>query len=163
MKRSLSAAAIFGLVVAMFFSLSCGRDATVRLSHSQLPVPGTGSEVKVEVWTDDVANLGAFQFDVVYDTSIVGQPGASLGSFLESTGREVKPVGPDTTTGVGRVTYGAATTGPNINGPKGSGILATVRFRGLAAGTASLKLEQVLLIDVEGKPIDYQIKETSAK
>ncbi|MCI0692636.1 cohesin domain-containing protein [candidate division KSB1 bacterium] len=125
---------------------------TVRINPSQISLSSAGEESTVEIWADNVANLGAFQFDIIYNPAVVHAQSAILGGFLSSTDRTAIPAGPAIDNGQGRITYGAATFGTNA-GPDGSGILATVTFQAQAQGTVPLQLQKVQLTDIDGNII----------
>ncbi|MBN2009888.1 right-handed parallel beta-helix repeat-containing protein [candidate division KSB1 bacterium] len=108
--------------------------------------------ISVDVFIENVSNLGAFQFDMVYDTNVLHANSATMGAFLSSTGRTVIPVGPDVdnSTNPGKVTFGGATLGVNA-GPIGSGTLASVEFATQANGGATLELQNVQVSDINGQ------------
>ena len=79
----------------------------------------------VQVTIEEANNLGAFQFKLVYDPSIVQVTDFALGDFLESTGNSVVPIQPEVNTTEGEVTIGAFSFG-EAQGPSGTGILAAI-------------------------------------
>ena len=130
---------------------------TVKIdpASQQIPLPGTGT---VNVSIEDVTNLGAFEFTLKYDGSIVKILQATdvqLGDFLGSTGRTVVPTGPDIDNDAGEMTFGAFTFGGNP-GPDGDGVLATIIFTAQSEGTSALDLTDVQVTDINGNviPID---------
>ncbi|MDW7679815.1 MAG: NosD domain-containing protein [bacterium] len=141
---------VFGLLSSV---LLYGQDITVRIDPAAQTVE-SGQAVSIDVVVENVNNLGAFQFDIVFDTNILHVNTATMGVFLGSTGRTVIPVGPDmnNSTNPGKITYGAATLGANT-GPDGNGILASVEFTTQANGTATLELQNVQLSDVDGQAL----------
>jgi len=103
----------------------------------------------VDVAVEDAIDLGAFEFELTYDATCVEATGATLGSFLGSTGRSVSEVGP--TFGTGSVTYGGYSWGSNA-GPDGSGILATLTFQAgpNECNNRPLSLQNVQVTDTAG-------------
>jgi len=67
----------------------------------------TGDDFMVEVWMDYAVDLGAFQFALEWDDSIVQLLDVDLGPFLESTGRTLGPVTENIQTG--KLLFGATT------------------------------------------------------
>lgn len=132
--------------------VSCASEpgATVCVQPPSLFVsPGTNFNIDLVV--DEVSNLGAYQFTLVFDPNIIALTGASNGPFLGSTGRTVMCNGP--TPGVGSVHLVCSTLGALPAGPTGSGVLATVRFLALAEGSSPLDLQDVILANVSGRAI----------
>ncbi|MGQ9560305.1 MAG: T9SS type A sorting domain-containing protein [Candidatus Oleimicrobiaceae bacterium] len=113
-----------------------------------------GQPCSVNVVIDNVSNLGAFQFDMLFSPAVVHAKEATVGPFLGSTGRTVVPVGPhiDNTSMPARVTFGAATFG-SAPGPTGSGVLATIVFSPQAEGSTALMVENVQVADINGQAL----------
>ncbi|HDP97782.1 MAG TPA: hypothetical protein ENN22_01185, partial [bacterium] len=141
---------VFGLLSSV---LLYGQDVTIRIDPAE-QIAESGQVVSIDVIVENVNNLGAFQFDIVFDTNVIQVNSATMGVFLGSTGRTVIPVGPDmnNSTNPGKITYGAATLG-SVAGPNGNGILASVEFTTQVNGSATLELQNVQLSDVDGQAL----------
>ena len=100
----------------------------------------------VQVVIEEAGDLGAFQFDLTYDSSILQVTEAVLGDFLGSTGRSMVPIGPEVNDAQGRVTLGAISFGSGP-GPSGTGILATLTCIAQGEGSAALGLREVQVLD----------------
>ena len=124
----------------------------VRISPTTQTVD-VGDTVTIEVWVDDVTNLGGYQFTVNFDPSILQATGSSDGGFLGSTGRSVVPLSPKIDNSAGTITVGALSFGSG-DGPSGSGKLATVTFSAAGGGTSALTLSDVSLTDPDGNTIE---------
>lgn len=113
---------------------------------------GIGETFTVDVLIDNATNLGSFQFDIEFSTSVVHVDTAWLGSFLGSTGRTVTPLGPtiDNNSDPGKVIFSGFSFG-TANGPNGSGILARVKFTSQDTGSTILDLQNVQLTDINGQ------------
>jgi hypothetical protein len=108
--------------------------------------PGEHFSVTVEI--EDVVDLGAFEFEITYDSTCVEATDAALGSFLGSTGRSVSPVGP--TIEAGSVVYGAYSFGEDP-GPNGNGTLAIITLdAGMSNCTSDLHFQNIVVLDREG-------------
>lgn len=145
-----------GLVLAivtwlawLFPTAVAAQEPTVRLEPATLQAEA-GSAVDVTIRIQDVTNLGAFQFDLTYDPTIVEVENVTLGDFPTSTGRSVNPLGPRIE--AGKAVYGAFSFGEAV-GPDGSGTLAVVTLQALAGGQTPLGLQNVQVIDVSGSRI----------
>jgi len=117
----------------------------VRLDPAVQSV-GPGHSFAVNVMVDGAADLGAFQFEVIYDPAVVAVTQVELEPFLESTGRTAQSIGPDIDNGAGKATFGAFSFGAAV-GPEGTGGLANVTFTVVGSGTTALNLQDVLLTD----------------
>ncbi|MEX1254373.1 MAG: cohesin domain-containing protein, partial [Dehalococcoidia bacterium] len=99
----------------------------------------------VFVGVDNVTNLGAFQFDLLFNDTVLQPVSVSVGPFLGSTGRSVVCL---PTLNPGRVQLVCTTLGSATPGPNGSGLVAEVRLQGSATGLSPLHLESVILTTV---------------
>ncbi len=121
----------------------------VRIDPATLGVSSSSPGFTMNVMIDDVVNLGAFQFDLVYDPAVVHITNVTLGPFLSSTGRTTIPLGPTINNTTGRVTFGAFSFGVAA-GPNGSGVLAVVTLTPQGEGESSLGLENTQVTDISG-------------
>jgi len=114
----------------------------------------SGGDFHVDVEVENVSHLGAFQFDLVYDPSIVrinSPADVDLGPFLGSTGCSVMEVGPTINNAAGRLRYAANIIGA-CNGPSGDGVVATVTFDPVGVGDSNLTLENEQLLNTDYPP-----------
>ncbi len=116
----------------------------------------SGGAFTVGVWIQNVTDLGAFQFDMVYSPTLVHVTGATLEGFLASTGRSTSPVGPTIDNGLGKVTFGGFSFGSQL-GPNGDGLLATFDLQPQAAGTSPLNLQNSLVTQSGGGTITHSL------
>jgi len=100
---------------------------------------------------DEALDLGSFQFDLIYDPSVVWVDDVTLGEFLGSTGRSVVSLGPKVNNEAGKTTFGAFSFGDQP-GPDGSGALALVRLKAVGLGSSPLDLQDVQLTDTKADP-----------
>lgn len=103
------------------------RDKTVMLG---------GGPFTVDVVVDDVDDLGAFEFTMVFSPTVMQVDDVALGPFLGSTGRTVSSVGPTIDNVNGTVTFGGFSygTAPGPSDPPGPpfGVLATITLSPVA-------------------------------
>lgn len=120
-------------------------DTRVRLEPAD-SVVGLNETFAVQVMIEEANDLGAFEFELAYDPSILQVKEAALGDFLGSTGRSVVPIGPEVDNEEGRTTFGAISflSGP---GPSGTGVLATITFIAQGEGSTFLALLEVQVSD----------------
>ncbi len=127
----------------------CG--VTSALTVCIVPVSQTllrNGATTVEIAVANVSGLGAFQFDLHYDPSLVTALDVVEGAFPGSSGRSVTCLTP--TLAAGTIEFVCATLGLAPAGPSGSGTLATATFRGDALGLTALSLDEVILTDISG-------------
>ncbi|MBN1560702.1 carboxypeptidase regulatory-like domain-containing protein [candidate division KSB1 bacterium] len=103
----------------------------------------------IQVLADDVTHLGAFQFDLAFDSNLLKVKDVQVGDIFKSTGNTIMRLGPQIDVAAGRLTVGAFSYGSEA-GPCGSGVLAQVTFELKTVQTQPLRLEEVLLTDQQG-------------
>lgn len=138
--------------IALFLTpvLLRGQDLLVKLDPEQISLQA-GGVCSVQVYIENVANLGSFQFDLSYQTDIIEVQGVERGDFLGKTGRNIIQAGPviDNSSSTGEVRFGCASFG-SAAGPDGSGVLAKVHLSAQAEGTTTLALVNMILSDIQG-------------
>jgi len=111
----------------------------------------------VDVIVQDVSDLAAFQFDMMYDPAVVQVSDVTLGWFLASSGRTTAALGPQIDNGAGQVTFGGISYGA-APGAEGSGTLATLTFTPQSTGTTSLNFANVQLRDSLNSEIPTELQ-----
>jgi hypothetical protein len=147
------------LVCMLIICLACSPDAAFAWEGHLRPGSGltmridpainnveAGQPLIVDVMIGGAVNVGAFQFDLIYDPAVVTVTEVALGPFVGSTGRTAQPVGPTIDNRAGTLAFGAFSFGSTA-GPAGTGVLATVRFRAEGPGTSALGLQNVVVTD----------------
>jgi hypothetical protein len=119
----------------------------------------TGDTVTIPIVVDDVTNLGAFEFQVSFDATILRAEKAEPGPFLGSSGRQVHCLEPSI--GENLVRLVCVTLGATPAGPDGSGVLATLEFKPVGAGTSPLRFERLVFTDPPAKLISTQARDGS--
>jgi hypothetical protein len=109
------------------------------------------SFVTVDIYVDQVANLGAYQFTLSYDPSVLNFDSSAAGPFLGSTGRSTFCLPP--TTGTGFVTIACNSLSNDPPGPNGTGDLQTIGFTTQLSGVSTLHLSSVLLSNISAVQI----------
>jgi hypothetical protein len=148
--------AVFGLATVTLASRVGAQEAKVRLEVPATPLTIGGAPFSAKVVVDDVANLGAFEFELHYDDSILQYVKVAEGPFLASSGRVVQCLDPQLATG--SVHFVCVTLGPTPAGPDGSGTLATVDLKPVGAGVSPLQFQVVTLThpNAEQIPATYE-------
>jgi hypothetical protein len=110
-----------------------------------------GDTFVINVLVEGATDLGAFQFNLLYDPTIVIVADVALGPFMGSTGRTTNPLGPtiEVRGSASIVSFGAYTYGSQP-GPQGDGVLATVTLTAVGSGTSTLQLQNVQVTDTVG-------------
>jgi hypothetical protein len=103
--------------------------------------------------------LGAFQFDMSYDTNVANPSSVTQGPFLGSTNRTIQCINP--VASPGSLSYSCNSIGPGAptgnDGPQGAGVLARLMIQpGASFGFTQLVLNKTHLEDITGDvPISH--------
>ena len=103
---------------------------------------------------EDAAPLNGFEFDLLFNPSLLAATGVVEGGFLLDPVFVAPPPGTQIDNSAGSVEMAAATLLPI--GASGSGVLASIGFDTLAVGTSVLDLDNVLLSAPFGVPIEFE-------
>ncbi|CAN2041724.1 hypothetical protein GMMP15_570001 [Candidatus Magnetomoraceae bacterium gMMP-15] len=122
------------------------QNATVDIAPVLSVIPSseivnTQSSFTTEIDITEIENLGAFEFEVKFDPSLVCAQSLELSDFLTSTGRTTIPVINEIDCETGLMRYSIATLGSNP-GPDGDGTLVTINWNSLnIEGTEDIETE----------------------
>ena len=120
------------------------------LSFSTGPASQVGTTVTYNIAINDIADLYAYQFSINYDARYLRALNVTEGAFLGTAGSTVSGVlGMDT--GLIDFVYGSL-LGPTP-GASGSGLLASITFEAIGAGTSALSFADVIFLDSVGDDI----------
>ncbi|MDE3096602.1 MAG: hypothetical protein KGK07_11480 [Chloroflexota bacterium] len=134
------------------FPLTCAAPGTAVCVQPTAQSVAVGQTVDVGIVAANVTNLGAFQFTVNVDPSVLTPLGADVGAFLGSSGRTL--LCPPAVVGTGTLRFSCATLGGTPPaGPNGSGVIASVHFLVAGPGTSAVMLSSVIITDVVGTPL----------
>lgn len=131
---------------------------TLRVVGPANPVPA-GQQFNVQVRIEGASNLGAFEFQYVFNSGVVSTTAndIQLGSFLGSTGRTTgqlrlasAPMAPH------QPLYGAYSYG-SAGGPSGNGQLATITMHAIRSGTSALTVQDVQVTSINGTPVQVTV------
>jgi len=137
-------------IAAVLLGASTQAWAAPILSFSTGPAAQVGSTVTYNIAIDDIADLYSYQFSINYDARYLRALNVTEGAFLGTAGSTVSGVlGMDT--GLIDFVYGSL-LGP-IPGASGSGLLASITFEAIGAGTSALSFADVIFLDSVGDDI----------
>lgn len=120
-----------------------------------------GNALNVDVEIQNVTDLYGFQFDLSFGPTLLQATSVTEDGFLPSGGSTFFIPGTIDNVG-GSVTFTADALIGAVSGVSGSGLLAQIGFTTVGAGTSSLDLSNVLLLDSAGNSIDAQLTGGSA-
>ncbi len=109
-----------------------------------------GDTFSIYVLIDNATHLGAYEFKLRYNPSIVQILDMSAGEFLASRGDQVYSVDPRINSELGELAFASLILGIGQNpdaGAQGSGKLATVNMKAVGEGRTTLDLQGIHLID----------------
>ncbi len=135
-------------------------NTTVTVSPAQVNLE-CGKTATVDILINNVQNLFGVDIKVSFDPNVLEVVDANAtalgvqiqpGNFLDVSGGQglIQVNGVDVNTGT--ISYAAIRLNP-APAQSGSGIIATVTFRGKAAGTSPVELKSVMLSDPTAQPI----------
>ena len=136
------------LAVAMVVTVASGETAGVAYYTITPPsqvVQSDATEVAVDININDVNDLGAFEFRLVYAPTVLKFKEVRRGPFIGSSGRTVTCLTGQRTTST--VQWGCTSTGQVGTGVSGSGLAATVVFAPVGVGTSPLVFNKVEFAD----------------
>jgi cohesin domain-containing protein len=133
------------LLVLSVLAFAAGQAATVSIDPSSLTV-GVGSAFDLNVNISSVSDLFAFQFDIVFNPEVLSATSVSEGPFLLSGGTTAFVPGSIDNVG-GEISVTADSLVGAVPGVSGDGVLATLHFAALAAGTSDISLSNIILLD----------------
>ena len=137
-------------IAAVLLGASTQAWAAPILSFSTGPAAQVGSTVTYNIAIDDIADLYAYQFSINYDARYLRALNVTEGAFLGTAGSTVSGVlGMDT--GLIDFVYGSL-LGPTP-GASGSGLLASITFEAIGAGTSALSFADAIFLDSVGDDI----------
>ncbi|MCH8066667.1 MAG: hypothetical protein IIC90_12725 [Chloroflexi bacterium] len=162
---SLTAVAILSATAALLLPLiptegAQAQPSTVVRVSPAIRTVSAGTDIDVNIFIDDVAVLGAYEFELAFPPNILGFLSVTNGPFLGSTGRSV--ICQPRQFGAGSVRFGCSTEAPPPpDGPTGSGLLATVRLSTFSCDSGALNLVRVVLSDTLGTSIPTNVQNGS--
>jgi hypothetical protein len=172
--KGLLKALVLGSVLLIGVGIASAQDGQPRVlvQPPVEPIEEGGPDFQVNVVTENVENLAAFQFGLSYNPTILKYVAVEEGPFLGSTGREPKCLEPRLEQGKPEVlkfncvTLGAPVSVGGPAGPEGSGVLATVTFSPVGGGNTPLELVEGRLVAAEinekGAPVELEATSVNA-
>jgi hypothetical protein len=141
--------------------------ARVSLQPAEERVEGLGVDIPLELRVDEVARLYGFRVRLRFDPAMLevkdmspADPGVqvAVGEFLDPINSIILLNQADNATGT--LDLSLTQTAP-ATAANGSGVLATITFRGRAGGSSQVTLPEVILVD-DGEPVPATIPAQNA-
>jgi len=120
------------------------------------PTLETSSNFTVNIYIDNVVNLGSWEFRLYYKNNILNVTHVDFGSFLESAGATFQLT--KQLTDNYNATHGIVWLNDTLlsGGKSGSGVVASINFTVTGTGESYLLLYETVLIDPWGFAIDHE-------
>jgi hypothetical protein len=140
-----------------------GQSARVELVPADATAEAPDQDVRLELRVSDVEKLYGFRVKVRFDPEHLmvrdlspSDEGAQVevGEFLDPLNSFVLVNKADNTTGV--LDLAVTQTAPTVDGVSGAGLLGAIIFRGRAAGSSQVEIEELVLVD-DALPIPQRI------
>lgn len=113
----------------------------------------------LEIKADNVSNLSAASFYIMFDTALLKFEGAAEGTFLNRNNTDRTSFLFSSNPDKGRIIVGHSRMG-QTSGTSGSGLLMTVKFKAIAKGTADIRFSNAYAKGINGSkletiPVDF--------
>lgn len=140
-----------GLHFRMGYAVSPAEEIVAGLTVDTEQSVNTGDSFSAAINIEAVRNLAGFQFDVVFDPTVLEVVSVEEGTFLSATGSTYwLPPNIDNATGV-IADIACAKTGSG--GATGTGTLASITFRAVGGGESDIRLQNIKLSSPMGETI----------
>lgn len=123
----------------------------------QTQTVSTGEQVAVEVRISDAASLYGFQFNLLYDESILDFSDAEEGTFLNEDGSADTFYMDPETPAPGTIKNVACSRKGQIGGVDGEGVLVVIKFNALSEGTSQLEIAGAMLSDSQVQSTSFTV------
>jgi hypothetical protein len=121
--------------------------AVPTLSLSASPSPAVlGSPVSVNVVIGDITNLYAYQFSLAFNPALLQATAVTEGAFL-ATGGTTFFDGGTINNAAGTISFSFDSLIGALPGVNGGGVLASIAFNTVGAGTSALTFSDVLVLN----------------
>jgi len=141
-------------------STQCGKGSLVLRWDGKDRQMHAGDRFRVDLITGACEELGAFQFDLVFDPAQVEIEEVIPGDLWGGSRNKICSAGPCVDLVRGRMKYGIYSLGTRP-GMYGSGVLVTVEMTSKVEGTIHLDVENVEVGDMLGVPVPVTVVQES--
>ena len=117
------------------------------------PIIDAGDTFTLEIKAEDIYNLAGWQFDIAYDRTVLEAIEVNEGDFLKTGGGATFFQKGTIDNRLGKI-RGLSAARISEDGVSGTGTLLSVTFTAKAAGQTQLRLDNLQLASITGKPID---------
>ena len=153
LKRNLFLSCLAVLLCFGIAASSYGQ-AVVAVDPAESPSPPVGSQLTIDLKITNAQNVAAYEVNVHFDPSALEYKSSANGSYLPSGAFFAPPQVAD-----GKVTLVATSISDAASAT--SGTLASVTFAVVAVKASTLQLSDVLLSDIDAKPLSVTTRDGS--
>jgi hypothetical protein len=152
MARFTRTAIVAGILLIFGLSSPIWADPVLSVVPTSVSGINVGGSITYDINISNVTGLIAYQFDLSFNPNIVSAVSIDEGAFLSTAGSTIFL--PGTIDAIaGSVSSTADTLVGFIPGADGSGTLAVLTLMGVGAGTSSIDISNVTLLDSNFNPI----------
>ena len=137
----------FGFETSTEYTLSTG----IGYTFSQTPIH-TGDTFTLNIRAENISDLAGWQFDIVFDPTLLEAINVSEGNFLKTDGGTTFFQSGSIDNAAGKIT-GLSAARLSAQGVSGSGTLLQVRFKAKSAGETQLALQNFQFGAITGESI----------
>ena len=146
-----SGAKLLTALIAMICMTSIAAGASVTVDNRDVSV---GDTFTIDVTVDPEGNsVYSAQYDLTFDPEILQVTDQEKGDFLTQDGKNSIEAKNDFNNTIGKLEYGETRMGVT-SGVIGAGVLATITFEAVSAGSTDLVLSDVVVGDPNAQPIE---------
>ncbi len=143
-RKTVAVVALFVVTIGGF--VSPARSAPLVSLAPSSTTASIGDVFSINVTTNDIVDLYAFQFSVTFDPTILSAMAVHEGGFLSQAGTTFFVPGA-IDNAIGRVDFVANTLLGPISGVSGTGSLALLTFSAVGVGLSQLNFSDLLFLD----------------
>ena len=146
-----SGAKLLTALIVMICMTSIAAGASVTVDNRDVSV---GDTFTIDVTVDPEGNsVYSAQYDLTFDPTILQVTDQEKGDFLTQDGKNSIEAKNDFNNTIGKLEYGETRMGVT-SGVIGAGVLATITFEAVSAGSTDLVLSDVVVGDPNAQPIE---------
>jgi hypothetical protein len=154
-KKCVGAVLLALLIFPVIVHRVGSESTTVSVEPQSIKVWGVDESFTVNIKVAEISSLSplyGWQIKLYYNPNVINGTGIAEGSFLKTQGETFFNFNQTE----GQIAAFGTLKG-NVSGASGSGILLTIAFKAKAIGISVLDLEETILGDMYGKPLNHTV------
>lgn len=137
--------ALYAFITIFIWSINAEASVVLSMEPSN-KIVNVGDNFSLDIAISDVTDLFSYQFDIVFNSTILSAQAVNESSFLSTAGSTFFIPG-DIDNVAGTISFTANTLISSVAGVTGAGVLASINFQPLTSGTSTIGLSNIVLLD----------------